>query len=321
MHILRIVLGASVAFACFTSISSCNTRTRVFLGSQPLPDRQSLPFWWGSCPPLPSESPHPKGWSRGSLHPQEFRPPVPAAAVCGARVAVARGLCTGSPPLQGGGIRLSACHSLWRRAPRWPEKRPRGGTRLPPVPTAAFPAPPCGLHASRCGRPCASYDVARRAPSFLLCAAGSRTPSGSSHPKWLLFWALPGPWGKWGRHGEKRSSSPGDSGARWGGAQRLRSHLLCLSAVHLSGNLHFSSLSFLWGVVRWQSVVPLTQGQADRKPSPQGILLRVFYRWGVCVTGRCVRVCTRVHACARVCGQKWRMWLIRLLRVPVAEFS
>lgn len=187
MHILRIVLGASVAFACFTSISSCNTRTRVFLGSQPLPDRQSLPFWWGSRPPLASESPHPKGWSRGSLRPQEFRPPVPAAAVCGARVAVARGLCTGSPPLQGGGDPAVSMSLAVAQSPSVTREASPRGTRLPPVPTAAFPAPPCGLHASRCGRPCASYDVARRALSFLLCTAGSRTPSGSSHPKWLLF--------------------------------------------------------------------------------------------------------------------------------------
>lgn len=133
------MLGASVAFACFTSISSCNTRTRVFLGSQPLPDRQSLPFWWGSRPPLASESPHPKGWSRGSLRPQEFRPPVPAAAVCGARVAVARGLCTGSPPLQGGGdpavsmsLAVAQSPSVTREAsPRGDAPSSRAHRRLP----------------------------------------------------------------------------------------------------------------------------------------------------------------------------------------------
>lgn len=130
----------------------------------------------------------------------------------------------------------------------------------------------CGLHASHSDRPCASYDVAPVCPTVSLVQSRGLHVVQVFTSKATVFLSPSWPC--------------------------FKSHLLCLSAAHLSGNLNFSSLSFLVGCGQVTKRCPLSQCQADRKPSLQGTVPGILQM-------TCVRDMGCVRACVCMCTCVW----------------
>lgn len=152
----------------------------------------------------PRGSLRPKGWSRGSLRPQEFRSPCDRGGCVQSTQLVYRE----PPTVRGGSGRqhFTRCGT-----------EPLGDRRsVLAGGCACLPHQPCGLHASHSERPCASYDVAPACRAVSFCAEQGPAHGPGLHIQSGCFsQPFPALWENESRHREKRVRSLGDSVAQW----------------------------------------------------------------------------------------------------------